>query len=296
MHYRVLHRTAYQYEFPVTVGHYSTRLEPRQLPFQACPWHRLSITPEPTVRYSRSDAYGNLTAYFEIEGAHQEMEVLARSLIKVSALPPYDPMHTPAWETIREGLLHLGLSPLVASGGFAFASPLIVPSAAFHAYAVSSFPAGRPILQGVCELNERLHQDFTFDPAATDVATPVAKAFALRRGVCQDIAQVMIACLRSLGLPARYVSGYLETLPPPGQARLVGADASHAWVSVFCGEAFGWIDADPTNNLLPSDRHVTLAWGRDFLDVIPLRGVSLGSGRQHLTVSVDVEPVLDEET
>ena len=295
MHYRILHRTAYRYEFPVTVGHYTARLEPRRLPVQACPWHQLLITPEPTVCVVRTDAFGNLTAYFEIEGAHQEMEVLSRSLAKVKRSQPSDVSATPPWEMIREGVFHPANSPLTAAGDFAFASRLIAPSADFHAYAASSFWPGRPILEAVCELNQRLHEDFTFDPAATDAATPVVEAFARRRGVCQDIAQVMIACLRSLGLPARYVSGYLETIPPFGRARLVGADASHAWVSVFCGEALGWIDADPTNNLLPSDRHVTLAWGRDFSDVIPLRGVTLGAGKQKLTVSVDVEPVEEEE-
>ena len=140
------------------------------------------------------------------------------------------------------------------------------------------------------DLNRRIFEDFLFDPTATDVATPVSHVLEKRRGVCQDFAQVMIACIRSLGLPARYVSGYLETQPPPGQEKLIGADASHAWVSVFCGDAFGWIDADPTNNVLPSDRHVTVAWGRDFADVSPLRGVTLGAGQQFLQVAVDVLP------
>lgn len=294
MHYKILHRTSYRYEFPVTVGHYTARLEPRNLPVQACPWHRLVIRPVPSVRSFRTDAFGNHVEYFEFEGAHRELEVISRSLVKVSASLPPQASATPSWESIREGVLATEISPLTAAGAYAFGSPLIVPSEVFHAYAARSFPTGRPILEGVCDLNQRLHEDFTFDPKATDAATPIIEAFEKRRGVCQDLAQIMIACLRSHGLPARYVSGYLETLPPPGQARLVGADASHAWVSVFCGGNHGWIDADPTNNLLPSERHVTIAWGRDFSDVVPLRGITLGAGKQVLTVAVDVEPVVEE--
>ncbi len=176
-----------------------------------------------------------------------------------------------------------------AAQEFVFASPLIQPSAEFAAYALSSFTTARPVLEAACDLNHRIFTDFTFDPAATDVATQVEKAFRQRRGVCQDFAQIMIACLRSIGLPARYVSGYLETLPPPGQQKLIGADASHAWVSVWCGEEAGWVDVDPTNDLLPSSRHVTVAWGRDFPDVSPLRGVMQGAGKQKLRVFVDVQ-------
>ena len=171
--------------------------------------------------------------------------------------------------------------------------PLIAPARQYAEYASPSFTPGRPILEAVCDLNHRINRDFVFDPAATDAATPIDKVFTQRRGVCQDFAQIFIACLRSLSLPARYVSGYLETVPPPGKPRLVGADASHAWVSVWCGDQAGWIDADPTNDVLPSTRHITVAWGRDFSDVSPLRGVTLGAGAQKLTVAVDVVPDLD---
>ncbi len=165
----------------------------------------------------------------------------------------------------------------------------------FAAYAAGDFPPGRPVLEGVAALNSRIHRDFKFDTRATDVATPVAEVLKKRAGVCQDFAHLMLACLRSLGLPARYVSGYLETKPPPGRQRLIGADASHAWVSAFCGEEAGWIDADPTNDVLPGERHITLAWGRDFSDVSPLRGVTLGAGGQTLRVAVDVIPVEDTD-
>ena len=159
MHYKILHRTSYHYEFPVTVGHYTARLEPRNLPVQACPWHRLVIRPEPSVRSFRADAFGNHVDYFEFEGAHQELEVISRSLVKVSASVPPQAFATPSWESIREGVLATGISPLTAAGAYAFGSPLIAPSAVFHAYAARSFPAGRPILEGVCDLNHRLHED-----------------------------------------------------------------------------------------------------------------------------------------
>ena len=290
MRYNIIHRTTYTYESAVTVGHYTARLEPRALPFQECPWHELVIRPEPAQRSERSDYFGNTSVYFEIEGSHQKLEVIARSLVEVGCAEPFDPAKTPAWETIRDACRSDVYNAATPAGELTFASPLIPIGPLYADYARPSFPPKRPILEGVCDLNRRIFEDFIFDPTATDAATPVEKALTQRRGVCQDFAQVMIACLRSLGLPARYVSGYLETLPPPGQVKLVGADASHAWVSVYCGETCGWMDADPTNNILPSERHVTVAWGRDFSDVSPLRGVTTGAGEQRLQVAVDVLP------
>lgn len=290
MRYQITHRTTYSYESPVTVGHYIARLEPRALPFQECPWHAITIRPTPMQQAERADSFGNACVYFEIEGSHQKLEVIARSLVEVTQAPVLDPASTPAWETVRDGCRADRATPASMAGELVFASPLIPVGPAFADYARPSFPARRPVLDGVCDLNRRIHEDFIFDPTATDFATPVEQVLKKRRGVCQDFAQVMIACLRSLGLPARYVSGYLETLPPPGQVKLIGADASHAWVSVYCGEAAGWMDADPTNNVLPSDRHVTVAWGRDFSDVSPLRGVTIGAGEQWLQVAVDVLP------
>ena len=228
MKYRLIHRTIYSYEGAVTVSHHLARLAPRTLPGQRCPWHELEIRPAPGGRGVHLDSFGNSTAYFEIEGKHDALEVIARSLV-----------------------------------------------------------------EAVLGLNGRIFKDFKFDARATEVTTPVADVFKKRAGVCQDFAHLMLACLRSLGVPARYVSGYLETSPPPGKPRLTGADASHAWVSVFCGESAGWIDTDPTNDLLPGDRHITVAWGRDFSDVSPLRGVTLGAGGQKLDVAVDVIPVTD---
>jgi transglutaminase-like putative cysteine protease len=288
--YQITHRTTYSYESPVTVGHYIARLEPRALPFQECPWHEITIRPTPMQRAERADSFGNTCVYFEIEGSHQKLEVISRSLVEVATAPNLDPAETPAWESVRDACRADVSNAATVAGELVFASPLIPVGSVFAEYARSSFPAQRPVLEGVCDLNRRIHEDFIFDPAATDFATPVELVLKKRRGVCQDFAQVMIACLRSLGLPARYVSGYLETLPPPGQPKLIGADASHAWLSVYCGESVGWMDADPTNNVLPSNRHVTVAWGRDFSDVSPLRGVTIGAGEQWLQVAVDVLP------
>jgi transglutaminase-like putative cysteine protease len=290
MRYRIVHETSYTYESSVSVGHYAARLAPREMPTQECPWHELTVSPKPTERAVRLDCFGNATTYFEITGPHQKLTVTARSLVEIRPPERVDPMKTAPWEAVREGCASDLLDAASAAQEFVFASPLVNPGPLFAEFAAPSFTAGRPILDAVCDLNRHIYAEFDFDPTATDAATPVEKAFRQRRGVCQDFAQVMIACLRSLGLPARYVSGYLETLPPPGKEKLIGADASHAWVSVWCGVGVGWVDADPTNGILPSSQHITLAWGRDFSDVSPLRGVSLGTGHQKLRVSVDVHP------
>jgi len=288
MRYHIIHRTLYTYESPVTVSHHLARLGPRALPHQSCPWHEVEIVPDPVVRVPRLDAYGNQVVYFEQAGAHTQLEVTARSYVEVSAVAAACPAETPAWERIVELARGDGGEGAAMASEFRFASPLVGPDGRLAGYARPSFTAGRPVLEAAAELSHRIFTDFVFDPVATDVATPVLEVFEKRRGVCQDFAHVLIGCLRSMGLPARYVSGYLETVPPPGQEKLVGADASHAWVSLFCGEELGWIDLDPTNDLLPGDRHITIAWGRDFLDVSPMRGVTWAAGEQWLLVGVDV--------
>jgi len=288
--YYITHRTTYEYDSPVTVCHYLARLAPRNLPTQDCPWHELTIKPEPCERAGRTDYFGNTTVYFEINKSHHELEVISRSLIEVSASPTPVPEDSPPWETVRDACRADRLTPDTVAAEFVFASPLIKPSPQYAEYAAASFSRGKTILAGIIDLNRRMKKDFVFDSTATDSATPVSEAFKKRRGVCQDFAQIMIAGLRSIGIPARYVSGYLETLPPPGRPRLIGADASHAWVSVWCGPELGWMDADPTNNILPSHRHITVAWGRDFSDVSPLKGVTTGGSHQRLSVEVDVLP------
>lgn len=288
MRYRVHHQTLCRYDSPVSVCHYHAKLTPRRLPNQECPWHEITIRPEPLHRHKRHDAYGNAVTYFEIEGSHDELEVVSHCLIHVHENPTPDPRSTPAWESVRDICLASHWSTATAAAEFVCDSPLIRPLPEMRDYARKSFTPARPILDAALDLNHRIFRDFTFDPTATNVATPIAESWKKKRGVCQDYAQVMIACLRGIGLPARYVSGYLETLPPPGQQKLIGADASHAWLAIWCGEELGWMDLDPTNDLMPSTRHITLAWGRDFSDVSPLRGVTLGAGNQQIIVAVDV--------
>lgn len=293
MRYNLIHRTHYVYEGAVTVSHHLARLAPRSLPGQRCPWHVLEIIPEPVGRSLHNDVYGNVTTYFECEGKHGELIVTARSLVEV--MPTAQPIaaSTPPWETIRASVGADRLSPSTEAGAFRFPSPMVPLGEAFADYARPDFTPGKPILEAATALMGRIFREFDFNPEATDVATPVSDVLQKKAGVCQDFAHLMLACIRSLGLPARYVSGYLETIPPPGGKRMIGADASHAWVSVFCGEEAGWVDADPTNNILPGERHITVAWGRDFSDVSPLRGVTLGAGGQSLKVAVDVEPIYE---
>ncbi len=290
MRYQIIHSTICRYDSPVTVCHYHAKLIPRRLPFQNCPWHEMTIRPEPLQRFVRQDAYGNATIYFEIEGAHEELEVISSSFVELEEFVLPASEKSPTWKEIRDQCDAERWTAGSSASEYVCPSPLIRTNEELRTYARDSFPAEMPILQGALDLNHRIYNDFTFDPTATNVATKIEEAWEKKRGVCQDYAQVMIACLRSLGLPARYVSGYLETQPPPGKEKLIGADASHAWLSVWCGEDLGWIDMDPTNDIMPSTRHVTLAWGRDFSDVSPLRGVTLGAGNQSILIAVDVMP------
>ncbi|HEY8961926.1 MAG TPA: transglutaminase family protein [Luteolibacter sp.] len=291
MRYLVTHRTCYAYTGAVTVSHHLAHLAPRALPSQRSPWHELTISPSPVTRHSHEDAFGNIATYFEIEGEHTSLEVMAKSLVEITPMPLPLAADTPSWETIRKACQDQSLTPSAAAGEFRFSSSMVPVSPVYADYAKEDFSPGRPILEASQSLMTRIFHDFRFDTRATDIATPVAEVLERRAGVCQDFAHFMLACLRSLGLPARYVSGYLETVPPEGRERLIGADASHAWLAVYAGQPHGWIDLDPTNNLLPGERHITIGWGRDFSDVSPLRGVTLGSGGQTLNVSVDVMPL-----
>lgn len=290
MRYEIQHRTIYTYEEPVSIGHHLARLAPRNLTTQRCEWHGLDIEPPPHSMAGHTDYFGNTTLFFAMNGSHKTLSVTAHSFVVVEPPVPPNAAATPAWEVLREGVRADVLTLDAEAGEFAFASPLIIPRQIYADYARLSFTPKRPILEAALHLNGRIFRDFKFDPKATDVATPVQEAFEKKRGVCQDFAHIFIACIRSLGLPARYVSGYLETLPPPGKPKLIGADASHAWASVWCGAQHGWIDLDPTNDCMPSGRHIVVAHGRDFSDVSPLRGVVYGSGEQELKVSVDVTP------
>jgi transglutaminase-like putative cysteine protease len=280
--YDVVHATRYTYSDKVSVSHHLARLSPCTLPYQECLQHVVQIDPVPSVQKIHADYFGNATTFFAMRGAHTGLTVTARSRVTVTDRPLPPVADTAPWETAA------ARDTMTLEALDALAGPVPVHTLPeFSSYARPSFAADRPLLEAVADLTRRIYEDFTFDPFATTVTTPLEDVVRLRRGVCQDFARFEIACLRSLGLPALYVSGYLETAPPPGKPRRVGADASHAWLSVCC-PGLGWIDVDPTNNLFPSTGHVTLARGRDYADVSPIRGVILGGGRHSLQVNVDV--------
>ena len=288
MNYEIRHITSYEYESDVSLSHHVAHLTPRETLDQHCVEHRLEAVPQMSTHSSHLDHFGNLTNFLTVEGAHRQLGIVAWSRVELFPPERLMPESSPPWETIRD--LHGSDSPNapMESAEFVFGSPLAPSRADLAEYARPAFPATRPILDGAVDLCRQIHADFKFDRHATTVMTTVQDFFKTRRGVCQDFAQLMVACLRSLGLPARYVSGYLETLPPPGKPKLVGSDASHAWASLWCGDD-GWEDIDPTNNVIPSDHHITTAWGRDYSDVAPVSGMLVGGGRHKLTVSVDVK-------
>lgn len=278
----VEHRTVYRYATPVEQSWQLARLQPRELPWQRVLAHGLTINPEPDWRELRVDSFGNLGCAFALHGPHQQLEVTATSRVQVGNRVSIGPAAGDAWA--------LAADDPVARAHFAGPSPQVPLLSQARRYARASFGRDKVLVDSLHDLAHRIHHDFTFDATATTVTTPLQDVLAKRRGVCQDFAHLMIACLRTQGIAARYVSGYILTTPPPGQPRLVGADASHAWVSAWCPQQ-GWIDIDPTNNRLVDHDFVTLAWGRDFSDVSPLRGVILGGGEQALTAEVTVTPV-----
>ncbi len=297
--YVVVHDTSYVYEQPVGLSRQIVHLAPRNTEHQRCERHKLTIKPEPEILGRYDDAFGNPVTSFSIEADHSELFVRAESLVEIRAreYPPDDA--TPPWEEVRARLAYVaGRKPDALdldAARFLFESMRVRNKRELAVWTSACFPPRAPILHGVRALMHRIHQELAFDPKATTVSTPVMDVFAQRRGVCQDFAHLMLSCLRSIGLAARYMSGYLLTRPPPGRARLVGADASHAWVAVWC-PGHGWLEADPTNAILPSLEHVTLGWGRDYDDVIPLRGVLLGGGAHELDIAVTVVPEAEYET
>jgi transglutaminase-like putative cysteine protease len=290
MTYRIVHKTKYSYKQPVSLGTHVAYLIPRSQAHHTCLSHELHVTPAPASIRERTDFFGNTFAFFTIREPHSELNIEASSRVIVDGAPVAWPAASPAWNDVVRSLPS-DVSPAgLDAYQFVFESPRISPRAVFAKYAAPAFRKGRPLTDALLDLTRQIFQDFHFDSKATNVRTTPEEVLRTRRGVCQDFAHLQIACLRSLGLAARYVSGYIRTYPPPGQPRLVGADASHAWLSVYCPGS-GWLDVDPTNNLIPSDSHVTLAWGRDYGDISPVRGVILG-GRDHkLDVGVDMEPL-----
>ena len=290
MKYRVSHATTYVYSEPVPVSHNLVMITPRSLGHQRCDDHRLDVRPRPNHIERRVDVFGNIVHVFSIEENHQRLRIAAQSLVTVNT-ESADEEDSIAWEDVRDGLAAQTDSGWFDASSLLFDSPCIQRSTTWFDYAASEFTRGRPALAAAQGLNSKIHADFQYDDEATNVDTPLPTVFELRRGVCQDFAHAAIACFRSRGLAARYVSGYLRTSPPPGKPRLVGADASHAWVSVYLGPNLGWKDLDPTNNIFCGDDHIPVAWGRDYRDVVPVRGVFLGGGKHQLDVSVDVTPL-----
>jgi transglutaminase-like putative cysteine protease len=290
---RVVHRTTYRYAEPVTTSHHEVHLAPRDEPSQTCSSHLLTVTPRPPAVRERFDYFGNRTSYFGIHELHRSLEILAESEVHVRERPRSLLLDRTPWEIVRDTVARDRKREAVEAYGYVFHSPYVPAEPELHAFARPSFEPHRPMLEAMLDLTERIFKEFTFDTKATHVSTPLGEVMRERRGVCQDFAHVAIGCLRSIGLPARYVSGYLLTMPPPGTPRLVGADASHAWISSYLPNV-GWVDFDPSNNLMPDEKHVVVAYGRDFGDVTPVRGVIVGGGRHALGVAVDVVPI-DQE-
>jgi transglutaminase-like putative cysteine protease len=290
MIYRIVHRTTYKYKYLVSVGNHVACLTPRSLLHHQLAWNELRIQPSPATRTERVDYFGNHLCFFTVQEPHKELVVEARSEVTMERNTVPWPQQSLSWEEAARSLPNDYSPAGLEAYQFGFESPRIRVRPEFASYALQSFTPGRPMAEALLDLTARIHQDFRFDSKVTNVRTPTEEVFRKRRGVCQDFAHLQIACLRSLSLAARYISGYLRTYPPPGRARLIGADASHAWVSAYCPD-IGWLDMDPTNNVVPSDGHVTLAWGRDYGDVSPLRGLILGGGAHTLKVAVDMEPL-----
>jgi transglutaminase-like putative cysteine protease len=290
----VIHETTYDYGAPVDLAHHLAHLRPIADPAQEVESFQVIVTPMPSYYSAGQDAYGNARLFFSIYTPHSTLTVRSESRLRIS--PRYggvDFVGGVAWEEVRNALHYSAETPWLQATEFVFASPFIPILRELRDYALLSFTPGRPLRDAALDLMHRIHAEFSYQSASTDVDTPLAEAFHARVGVCQDFAHVMVGCLRALGLAARYVSGYLLTEPPPGQPRLLGADASHAWASVYCTDIAdngGWIDLDPTNDIVPLDSHVTLGWGRDYGDVAPLRGVIRGGGEHTLSVAVSVVP------
>lgn len=298
MKYQLRHTTHYDYSSPVTLSHNEARLLPRDLDFQHCENTRLMISPTPLRQHERLDFFGNRVVYFAIQDIHDSLEVTVRSQVTTQARSaPTGKEASTSWESVVQQLAPSGRgnsapinADILDARLFTLNSPFIHHSDLLRTFALDCFSPKRSLCESVLALNQYIYREFSYDPEYSTLATPLEAVLKDRKGVCQDFAHLAIGALRSVGLAARYVSGYLETFPAPGQEKLVGADASHAWLSVFIPN-YGWLDIDPTNGSLPNERYLTLAWGRDYSDVTPLRGVMNGGGAHELSVEVDVLPL-----
>jgi transglutaminase-like putative cysteine protease len=288
--YDIRHRTTFTYEDVVSVSHHVLHLSPRRHPRQRALETAMLIDPSPAVDSQGSDYFGNPVHYLTVQEPHDQLVVEARSRIDVQPLPAsIDLGASERWVETRESLAAAADDTTLQAFQFVFDSPYSVADEDVRDYALQSFVGDRPVLEAAMDLTSRIYREFEYRGGVSDVSTPVRDVFDMRKGVCQDFAHLEIACLRSLGLAARYVSGYLRTRPPEGKEKLVGADASHAWLSVWCGSN-GWVDFDPTNNVIPNVEHITIGWGRDYGDVSPINGFIVGGGAHQVAVAVDVNP------
>jgi len=294
MRYRVVHTTRYRYSQPVTLCHNEAHLHPRSFDRQRCIESRLSVEPAAAFTHERSDFFGNPVTYFAVQEPHDTLIVTATSSVELAAAAPVPHFDASLpWDTMTLRLARSLEANVIEARHLVLDSPMVLTSPDLLAFAQPSFSAGRPLLAAVYDLSQRIHREFIYDPQFSTIATPLSDVLTLRRGVCQDFAHLAIGCLRALALPARYVSGYLQSVPPPGQPRLVGADTSHAWFAVFDPDT-GWVDFDPTNDQIVTDQYVTTAWGRDYSDVTPLKGIVFGGGAHTLEVAVDMEEVISD--
>lgn len=292
MIFDIVHKTHYHYRSTVVQSLHLVHMTPRAMPGQIVRHHSLLVEPAPASRQDGVDTFGNVDVILDIEEPHQELVLLARSTVEKLQPRPVDLAATTPWDAIDRRLYRTAVDCDPAILLFRCASRLTIPTLEIADYGALSFPPSRSVLDGAMDLVMRIYNDFKFDPHATDVSTPVTQVFAMKRGVCQDFAHLALACLRALRIPARYVSGYLHTHPPVGRPKLQGADASHAWISVWSPE-YGWIDFDPTNGIIVGDEHVTVAFGRDYDDVSPISGVLRGGGEHTVSVGVDVNMAAD---
>jgi transglutaminase-like putative cysteine protease len=290
MMYRVGHDTTYAYGQSVSISHHMLHLLPRAGSNQVCHRTALYVSPTPTVCNNAVDYFGNRVVFLTVQVPHTSLVIRSKSILEVVPPATPAPLATPPWEKVRDQLAEDRSPAGIDALQYRFDSPFTFAEADLPAYTLTSFTPNRPLLDAALDLTGRIFREFKYDSTATTVSTPVDAVFKGRRGVCQDFAHLQIACLRSIGLGARYVSGYLLTYPPPGQTKLIGSDASHAWLSVWL-PGHGWIDLDPTNNLLPSVEHITIGWGRDYGDVSPINGVIIGGGAHEVRVAVDVRPI-----
>jgi transglutaminase-like putative cysteine protease len=293
--YLVRHRTAYHYRSDVAYSRLIAHLVPRRTARQRSQSVDVTVEPRPATQFERTDFFGNVTSWYTIDEPHDTLVVLAESRVEIDRIPDYAAGESATWESARALFAYPTDATALEALQYTFDTPLTATDEDVVAFARASFKRARPLFEAVLELNTRIYAGFRFDAKATNTRTTVKDAFALRAGVCQDLAHVGIACVRSMGLAARYVSGYLLTQPPPGRERLIGADASHAWFSVWV-PPFGWVDFDPTNNMLPSSEHITVGWGRDYADVAPIHGIITGGGENEVDVAVDVIPLPNPAT